>query len=383
MNTPPLQTVAMGLVVAVVGFFSSFPIVLAGLTAMSATPAQASSGLMAGALSMGLTAIVISLWSKQPASVAWSTPGVAFLAVSTAPAGGFPEAVGAFILAGALTVVAGLYRPLRQLAANVPVPLAHALLAGVLITICAQPFLALGTAPQTALPILLTWFIVARFSRLFAVPSAVLMALALTLWPAGVALPQELLTKPEFVVPAFSVASALGLALPLFIITMATQNSPGMAVLRSEDYPPKPAPFLTAVGISSIVTAPFGAVQTCLAAITSSLCAGPDSHPDPALRYWSAIMAGLFYCAFGLFAGVIIALATAAPPQTMEVLAGIALIGVFANSASIALSEASSREAAAITFLFTASGVSILGLSGAVWGLAIGGLVLLLTRKMA
>lgn len=373
----------MGLVVAVVGFFSSFPIVLAGLAAMSATPAQASSGLMAAAVSMGLTAIAISLWSKQPASVAWSTPGVAFLAVSAAPAGGFPEAVGAFVLAGALTVVAGLYRPLRQLAANVPPPLAHALLAGVLITICAQPFLALGTAPQTALPILLTWFVVARFSRLFAVPAAVLMALALTLWPAGVALPQDLLTKPELVMPNFSLASALGLALPLFIITMATQNSPGMTVLRGEGYPPQPAAFLSAVGVASILSAPFGAAQTCLAAITSSLCAGPDSHPDPALRYWSAIMAGVFYCAFGLFAGVIIALAEAAPPNAMETLAGIALIGVFANSASIALADVQSREAAAITFLFTASGVSILGISGAVWGLVAGGVVLVLASKKA
>jgi benzoate membrane transport protein len=380
-NFPPLQTVSTGLVVAIVGFFSSFPIVLQGLTAMGATEAQASSGLMASALAMGLTAIVISLVTRQPSSVAWSTPGVAFLAVSAAPAGGFPEAVGAFLLAGALTVLAGLFRPLRRLAAEVPLPLAHALLAGVLITICAQPFLALASAPYTAVPILLTWFLTGQISRLFAVPAAVLMALALTLFPAGIALPESLLTQPELVTPAFSIASTLGLALPLFIITMATQNSPGMAVLRGEGYPPRPAFFLSAVGIASILSAPFGAAQTCLAAITSSLCAGNDSHPDKALRFWSAVMGGIFYCIFGLFAALIIAVAQAAPPQTLETLAGIALLGVFANSASIALSEVKSREAAAITFLTTASGVSILGLSGAVWGLALGGIAYFIAHR--
>ncbi|MBU2981141.1 benzoate/H(+) symporter BenE family transporter [Lentibacter algarum] len=374
----------MGLVVAVVGFFSSFPIVLAALSAMSASAQQASSGLMASAVAMGVTAIVLSLVSKQPVSVAWSTPGAAFLAVTVAPTGGFAEAIGAFIVAGALTIIAGLFAPLRRAAAAVPLPLAHAMLAGVLIAICAKPFLALGSAPQTAVPILLTWFLVSRVSRLFAVPAAVLMALALTLVSGSeLIMPANLITSPNLTAPVFTLAAAISLGLPLFIITMATQNSPGIAVLRGEGYPPKPGLMLTGVGVASVITAPFGALQTCIAAITAALCAGQDSHPDKSLRYWSAIMAALFYCAFGLFAGVILALAQAAPAQTMEVLAGIALLGVFANSTAIALSEASSREAAAITFLLTASGVSILGLSGAVWGLLLGGLVLLIARKTA
>jgi len=381
MSLPPLQTVSTGLVVAIVGFFSSFPIVLQGLAAMGATPSEASSGLMAASLSMGLTAIVISLVTRQPSSVAWSTPGAAFLAVSLAPAGGFAEAVGAFLIAGALTVLAGLYRPLRQLAANVPLPLAHALLAGVLITLCARPFLALADAPYTAVPILLTWFVVGKLSRLFAVPAAVLMAVGLTLWGGAFSAPDHFIAQPVIVLPAFSLASVLGLALPLFIITMATQNSPGMAVLKGEGYAPRPAFFLSAVGIASILSAPFGALQTCLAAITSSLCAGADSHPDKALRFWSAVMGGVFYCLFGLFAALIISFAAAAPPKTLEVLAGIALLGVFANSASVALADAKSREAAAITFLTTASGVSLFGLSGAVWGLLFGGLAFMLSQK--
>lgn len=365
----------MGFVVAVVGFFSSFPIVIEALRAMSATEAEAASGLMAAALSMGLTGLLISLWSRQPSSVAWSTPGAAFLAVSIAPAGGLPEAIGAFILAGVLTVVSGLLKPLRNAAAAIPLPLAHAMLAGVLITICIRPFTALADAPYTAVPILLTWFIVGRFSRLFAVPAAVLMALGLTLVPAGfqIPLPNRLLTGAALITPTFSLAGALSLALPLWIITMATQNIPGMAVLRGEGYPAKAGPFLTATGVASVLSAPFGAPQTCLAAITSSLCAGPDSHPDPAQRYWSAVFAGLFYCAFGLFAGLILAVAAAAPDKAIEVLAGIALLGVFANSASIALADPDARESAALTFLITASGVTLWGLSGAVWGLLIGG----------
>lgn len=381
MSLPPLQTVSTGLVVAIVGFFSSFPIVLQGLAAMGATPSEASSGLMAAALSMGLTAIVISLITRQPASVAWSTPGAAFLAVSLAPAGGFAEAVGAFLTAGVLTGLAGLYRPLRQIAASVPLALAHALLAGVLITLCAQPFLALAEAPYTAVPILLTWAIVGKLSRLFAVPAAVLMAVGLTLWGGAVSAPDHIITRPALVLPAFSIASTLGLALPLFLITMATQNSPGMAVLKGEGYPPRPGFFLSAVGLASLLSAPFGALQTCLAAITSSLCAGAESHPDTALRYWSAVMGGVFYCLFGLFSALIISFAAAAPAQTLEVLAGLALLGVFANSASIALTDPRSREAAAITFLTTASGVSLLGLSGAVWGLFLGGLAYRLSQK--
>lgn len=381
MSLPPLQTVSTGLVVAIVGFFSSFPIVLQGLAAMGATPSEASSGLMAAALSMGLTAIVISLITRQPASVAWSTPGAAFLAVSLAPAGGFAEAVGAFLTAGALTGLAGLYRPLRQIAASVPLALAHALLAGVLITLCAQPFLALAEAPYTAVPILLTWAIVGKLSRLFAVPAAVLMAVGLTLWGGAVSAPDHIITRPALVLPAFSIASTLGLALPLFLITMATQNSPGMAVLNGEGYPPRPGFFLSAVGLASLLSAPFGALQTCLAAITSSLCAGAESHPDTALRYWSAVMGGVFYCLFGLFSALIISFAAAAPAQTLEVLAGLALLGVFANSASIALADPRSREAAAITFLTTASGVSLLGLSGAVWGLLLGGLAYRFSQK--
>jgi len=380
---PSLQTVSTGLVVAIVGFFSSFPIVLQGIEKMGANAAEAASGLMAAAFAMGLAGIGISLWKRQPVSVAWSTPGVAFLAISAAPENGFAGAVAAFLFAGALTMIAGLWRPLARLTAAIPAPLAQAMLAGVLLSLCIVPFKALGEAPIYALPIILTWFIVGLFSRLFAVPAAVLVAALITAFAADfqVPLPDAILTPPILIVPEFSLADIVGIGIPLFIVTMATQNIPGIAILKSYGFEPAPRGLLTSVGGASVVSAAFGAPATCLAAITAAMCANEDSHPDPKRRYWSAVSAGSFYCLFGLFAVVITGFAALAPPFVLGTLAGVALLGVFAGSASAALQAADHREAAAITFLITASGVSIFGLGAAVWGLLIGGAVQVLVGR--
>lgn len=382
-GTPPAQTVSTGFVVAIVGFFSSFPIVLQGLDAMGASHAQAASGLMAAAMSMGLAGILLSLWTKQPVSVAWSTPGVALLAVTAAPPGGFEGAVGAFLVAGALTLVAGLYRPLARLAGAIPAPLAQAMLSGVLLSICIVPFQAAAQTPWTALPIILTWFIVGRINRLAAVPSAVLMAAFVVLHANGfsVPFPATPFTQLEITLPVFSVEAVLGIAVPLFIVTMATQNIPGIAVMKSYGYTAEPGPLLSTVGGASMISSLIGAPATCLAAITAAMCSNEDSHPDPAQRYWSAAMAGVFYCLMGIFAAIITAFAAAAPALVMGTLAGIALLGVFANSAQSALADANYREAAAITFLVTASGITVFGLGAAVWGLVAGGIVQLAKKQ--
>ena len=186
---PPLQTVTTGFVVAIVGFFSSFPILLQGVTAVGASPVQAASALMSAAMAMGLTGIGISLWLRKPVSVAWSTPGVALLAATALPGTAFSEAVGAFLVAGLLTVLAGLWKPLGRLAAAIPPSLAQAMLAGVLLSLCIQPFQALASAPWQALPVILAWFIVGRFFRLYAVPAAVIAAAAVTLWGANFQVP--------------------------------------------------------------------------------------------------------------------------------------------------------------------------------------------------
>ena len=384
-SLPPLQTVLTGLVVAIVGFFSSFPIVLQGLNGVGATGAQAASGLMFAAFAMGVAGIVLSLWYRMPIAVAWSTPGAAVLAVAPAGVYAFPEAVSAFIFAGFLTVLAGLWKPLGRIVTLIPGPLAQAMVAGILIVLCAEPFRAMAETPWTAVPIVLAWFIFGRINRLFAAPAAVVVAIAVTLIESDFRLdmPDPLISAPIGLMPEFTQAALLGLGLPLFIVTMATQNVPGITIVRSFGYAPPPGPPLMGVGVASMASAPFGAPATCLAAITAAMCANPESHPDPKLRFWSSVMAGLFYCLFGLFAGVIALVAAQTPPMVLETVTGVALLAVFANSTAAALEDAEYREASAVAILTTASGISVLGMNAAVLGLGLGIIVLTVTRTLS
>ncbi|WP_170604758.1 benzoate/H(+) symporter BenE family transporter [Ruegeria arenilitoris] len=384
LSLPPIQTISTGLVVAVVGFFSSFPIVLQGLDAMGASSSQAASGLSMAAVAMGLTAIILSLWYKEPISVAWSTPGAALLAVSATPAAGFSGAVGAFLCAGALTFLAGLWRPLGRLAAAIPTTLAQAMLGGVLLPLCIVPFKAAVEMPWQVLPVIVTWFVAGRINRLIAVPSAVIAAAIVVVLSAGnnSVSPEQLAAVPVWTMPTFSVASAIGIGLPLFIVTMATQNIPGIAVMRSFGYAPNPGKLFSAVGGASILSGPFGAPATCLAAITAAMCSNEDSHPNPTQRYWSAFMAGVFYCLFGVFAVAITGFAAHADPLLMGTLTGVALIGVMANSIFAALEVPAEREAAILTFAITASGITVFGLGAAVVGLLAGGAAYLVTNRV-
>ena len=380
---PDLQNVTTGAMVAIVGVFSSFPIVLQGLTAVGASPEQAGAGLAAAAISMAIAGIVLAWWRREPVSCAWSTPAVALLAVSQPLADGFAGAVAAFIVAGGLITLAGLWPALARLVTSVPTALAQAMLAGVLAGLCMAPFRGLAEAPEVALPILLSWFVVGRVKRILAVPAAVLAAFGVTLWAHDFSLPMTggWMSHPVWVSPVFSLEAILSLGVPLFVVTMATQNIPAVAVLRSFGYTPPPGPLLAGVGGISLLTAPFGNPATCLAAITASMCANADSHPDPSRRYWSAVMAGVFYSLFGFFAVAVTAVAALAPPMTLQVLAGVALLPVFASSASGALQAEQSREGAAVTFLVTASGITLWGLGAAVWGLVLGGIVLAVRHR--
>jgi benzoate membrane transport protein len=229
------QPMSAGLVVAIVGFFSSFPIVLQGIKSIGANEVQAASGLMMASVAMGVAGIGLSLWKKMPISVAWSTPGVALLAVTLPIEDGFAGAVAGFIIAGGLTVLAGLWRPLGKLATSVPAPLAQAMLAGVLVSLCIAPFKAMAEVPMTAIPVVVTWFVVGRFNKLFAVPAAVIAALIITGFATdfSIPLPEKSFALPEFTTPVFSLSAFLSIGLPLFIVTMATQNIPGIAILKA------------------------------------------------------------------------------------------------------------------------------------------------------
>lgn len=378
-----LQAVTAGLLAAFVGSASSFAVVIAGLTAIGADPAEATSGLMALSLAMGFSAIILSLRLRQPVSIAWSTPGAALLASSAALDGGFATAVAAFLIAGALVVLAGLIRPFGRAVAAIPAPLANAMLAGVLLGLCIAPVKAVAAYPVAGLLVFLTWAVVGRIRPLMAVPAAVvatIVAIVLLVDAPGGTV-GEIVARPVFVVPEFGL-TALGLAVPLFVVTMASQNIPGIAVLNVNGYRPEPGPLFTATGIFSLLAAPFGGHAVNLAAITAALCAGPEAHPDPARRYWAAIVAGIFYIVFGAFAGAATALAAVAPPVLIQAVAGLALLGSFASAVVGAVKDEGARQAAIVTFVTTASGLAFAGVSGAFWGLLAGGAMLGLTRMM-
>ncbi|WP_374444386.1 benzoate/H(+) symporter BenE family transporter [Stella sp.] len=382
MRSFSLQAAVAGLLVAFVGFASSFAVVLQGLIAVGASQVEAASGLMALSIAMGLCAIVLSLARRQPISVAWSTPGAALLAASGVPEGGFPAAVGAFLVCGVLLVLAGTWKPLGRWVAAIPAPIANAMLAGVLLGLCLAPARALAALPLQGLAIFAAWAVTARLKRVLAVPAAVAVAvLMIALDPATVPLPAaSIFPQPILVWPEFRPAAIVGIGLPLFLVTMASQNIPGMAVLQVNGYRPEPGPLFRATGLFSLLGAPFGGHAVNLAAITAAMCAGVDAHPDRGRRYWAAVVAGVGYVVFGLLAGAATAFVAAAPPVLIEAVAGLALVGAFAGAMLGAMSELRDREAAAVTFLVTASGISFFGIGGAFWGLLAGGAMLALSR---
>ena len=376
---------AAGILASFVGFASTFAVIIRGLTAMGASPEQAASGLLAVAVAMGLGGIVLSLLTRQPISIAWSTPGAALMASSAPVEGGFAGAVGAFLIAGALIVLAGQIRPLGRAVAAIPAPIANAMLAGVLLPLCLAPARAVAATPAMGLAIVLAWAVVAKFNRLYAVPAAVLVAALLigaTADLGGLAL-ADLRPTATVIAPEFSLSGMIGLAIPLFIVTMASQNIPGLAILNLNSYRPDAGRLFTATGILSVLAAPFGALSVNLAAITAALCAGPDAHPDRTRRYWAAVVSGTGYVLYGLLAGAATAFIAAAPPLLIEAVAGLALLGAFGGAIAGAVADPKAREVALVTFLVAASGLTWFGVSGAFWGLIAGGAMHVLTRWRA
>lgn len=381
-----VQALFMGVLTAFVGFSSSFAVVLHGLRAVGATDAQAASGLMALSISLGLCAIVLSASTRVPVSMAWSTPGAALLASTGVVEGGFNAAIGAFLICALLIIVAGLFRPLGRAVAAIPAPLANAMLSGVLIGLCFAPVKAIEFNPLLGLPIVLAWIVVGAFRRLWAVPAA--LAAFVLVVTFGVRIPDGALLTIErslvptvaLATPVFNFPALISMALPLFIVTMASQNIPGIAVMKVNGYQPKPGSLFAVTGLFSLLSAPFGGHAVNLAAITAAMCAGPDAHPDPARRYWAVLVCGVCYIILGPLAGAVTASVALAPPILIQAVAGLALVGAFSGSAMAAFQNVETREASAVTFLVTASGVSFGGISGAFWGLAAGGLMLALQR---
>lgn len=368
------QALVAGLVTATVGFTSSFVLVLGGLDAVGADPRQAVSGLLLLCVTMGGLAVVLGLRYRQPISFAWSTPGAALLISAGHQPGGYRSAVGAFLVAGLLVTATGLWSPLGRLVASIPAPLATALLAGVLLPLCLTPVNAVASLPALALPIVASWVLLIRFARRWATPGAVLVTVAVLLLRhhPGSGPGVGLLPTLTFTAPAFGPGTLVSIALPLYVITMAAQNVPGLAVLTHFGYRPPARSILLSSGLGTAAASVGGAYMVNLAAITAALVAGPDAHPDRDRRWIASVTAGAAYILLGLTAGLSAALLSAAPPLLVEAVAGLALLGTLGSALTSTLAHEDGREAAVITFVVTASGVSGFGIGSPFWGLLAG-----------
>ncbi|MCW2985478.1 MAG: putative benzoate transporter protein [Conexibacter sp.] len=367
------QPVVAGVVAAVVGFAGSFAIVLAGLRAVGATDAQAASGLLVLSLAMGTTGLALSTVYRMPLSIAWSTPGAALLVAAGHVEGGYPAALGAFAFAGALIVLAGLWRPLTKVITMIPGPLASGLLAGVLLQVCVAPAHAVVDVPRLAIPMVVVWLVLWKVARRWAVPGALAAAaIAVAIDPVDNGSTAHLLPQLTWVTPSLHVGTLLGLGLPLFVVTMVSQNVAGMAVLVANGYRPPLRPVLATTGAATIVGAPFGAHGINLAAITAAMAAGPDADPDPARRWLAGASNGAIYFVLGPCAGLATALLAASPPVLIEAVAGLALLATLGTALRAATDDDEQRDAAIVTFVVTASGVTALGISAPFWGLVAG-----------
>ncbi|MET3925590.1 benzoate/H(+) symporter BenE family transporter [Devosia sp. 2618] len=380
-----LQPVMAGALAAIVGYASTFTLVLAALTAAGASPQQAGSGLMSVCIAIGILNIVVSWRVRLPVSFAWSTPGVAFLLTVGEPVGGFPAVAGAFLVAAGLILLTGLIKPLAKLIGAIPAPIANAMLAGMLLTLCLAPITAVGEMPALALPIVLAWAIGMRFARRYAVPIAVVVTGILLATTTH--LPPGALdgTWPSFVpvMPVFTLDAIIRIGLPLYIVTMASQNLPGLAVMKANGFVLAPAPLFIVTGIASGATALFGGHTSNLAAITAAICAGPEAHPDKSKRWPAPISAGVVYLLLAPAASLAAAFIAASPPLLIQAVAGLALLSSLAAALSGALAAEETRLPAVLTFVTTASGITIIGVGAPFWGLVAGiGMMVLLSAGL-
>ncbi len=374
-----LSAFVAGFVAVLVGFTSSVAIVFQAAQSFGATPAQITSWIWALGLGMGLCSLVPSLLLRKPVMVAWSTPGAAVLATAGA-AGSFSmgEAVGAFMVCSLLVILVGATRGLERVADRIPMEIASALLAGVLARFGIQAF----AAAQTALPLVLlmvgTYLVARRMAARYAVVVTLVVGILWVLITGQMAWSMEpvRLAMPVFVAPQWSVSAIVSLAIPLFVVTMASQNLPGMAVIRASGYELPVSRLITMTGWASLVLAPFGAFALNFSAITAAICMGPEAHEDRSKRYTAAASCGAIYIVIGLFGALVTGLLTSFPKELVVAIAGIALLSTIGNGLASALRDERHREAALITFLVTLSGITLMDIGSAFWGVVAGSLAL-------
>ena len=377
-----ISHISAGFIAVLVGYTSSAANVFSAANAAGASPAHISSWLLALGFGMGVTCIGLSLRYRSPVLTAWSTPGAALLAGALV---GVPmsEAIGAFIFASALLTLCGATGWVEAIMKHIPKTLAAAMLAGVLLRFGVGTFVALGNQFGLVAAMLAIYFVGRRFNSRYTIPLTFLGGLAFAAYAGKieVATLSFTLAQPLFTMPTFTLATTIGVGLPLFIVTMASQNVPGIAVLRANGYRTPASPLIGWTGLTGLLLAPFGGFSFNLAAITAAICMSPEADRDPERRYLAAVWAGIFYLITGLLGATVAAALAALPGELVAAIAGIALLGTIANSLGAALSTDHERDAAIVTFLTTASGLSLLGVGSAFWGLLLGLLVLKIMHK--
>ncbi|GAA2150192.1 benzoate/H(+) symporter BenE family transporter [Kitasatospora kazusensis] len=368
-----LSALLSGLVCIAVGFSGPLVVVLAAAAAGHLDQAHTASWIWAVSVGSGLTSLLLSWWTRTPVITAWSTPGAALLVTSL---GAYPyrEAIGAFLLSGVVVTVFGVTGLFGRLIRAIPPGIVNAMLAGILFSFGAGIFSSLHTAPVLVLGCFAAFLLAKRFQPRYAVPVALLTGALLA--AATVGLPLHLggggPVHPVLTTPAFGWSAAVGLALPLTIVALASQNAPGLGVLRASGYRPDDRLLVGVTGGLSVLLAPFGSPGINLAAITAAICTSPEAHHDRRRRYIAGMSTGVLYLVVGSFGGVLVTLFTGLPHALIAVIAGVALLASFQGSLAGALADEPGRDGAVVTFLATASGMSPLGIGSAFWGLLLG-----------
>ena len=369
-----VSTGVAGFVAVLVGFTSSAAIVFSAAQALGASPAQTVSWIWALGLGMGITSLGLSLWYRLPVLTAWSTPGAAVLAVSQGVS--LPQATGAFMVCALLIMVVGYSGWFERLMAKIPMALASALLAGVLARFALDAVGAVVQAPVLVIAMTMAYVLGRRWWPRWSVPVVLLLGMGVAALQGQLNLASVAWTwaMPVWVSPTWSWTAMVSVALPLFVVTMASQNLPGVAAQRASGFDIPVSPVVGTTGLASFLLAPLGGYALNLAAITAAICMGKEAHPDPSRRYTASAAAGLLYIALGLAGGTIVSLMAAFPQALVLAVAGLALLGTMATGLAVAVKDEQHRDAAVLTFLVTLSGVTVAGVGSAFWGVVGGGL---------
>ena len=378
-----VSAVVAGFVTVLVGFASAAVIVFQAAGAVGASAAQVSSWLLALGLGMGLTCVLLSLRYRVPIVTAWSTPGAALLVTSGAGLS-IEEATGAFLVSAALITLVGFSGWFERAMDRIPVPIASGMLAGVLLRFGLGLFTAMSTQMLLALAMFLAYLGARRLAPRYAVIVALLVGVTIALVQGllHVDAVHLALARPVWVTPRFTPGAVIGVALPLFVVTMASQNVPGVAVIRASGYTVPISPLIGWTGLANLALAPFGGFTLNLAAITAAICMGREAHEDPRRRYVAAVFAGIFYLIVGIFGATVVALFVAFPAELVAAIAGLALLATIGNGLASAVGTENQREPALVTFLVTASGVAPAGIGSAFWGLVAGVMTLAILRAV-